>query len=378
MPARFRPLFLLTPLLLWVAADALVPDVGFARDAMRVAVKVAGLRWPLWGMLPVLSVLLIAVRGGMGSGASNQRLAAAWLGVSNVLTWIAPPTLLLLALRTLSLWGPTGALLPWLGLTWSPHASVALALVPFLGSRDRSAAIRQRTAVLLFAMFLVLYGGYTLYACQMTMIHGDEAQYLRVTQSLLHDGDIDLANNLDGDVTEFHVMDVGAHRAPRAPQGKVYSKHPMGLSVLLVPAYKLGLQLWSNPRLGAALAMAACAAAVTALLYLWLCHVGVVHSVALWVSLGCATTTPLLLFSTQIYPELPAVLATLILLLRLDPKLLRPRPHGPPHVDGDPRPGVGAKSPWEFGALSLLACLLPFLHPRYAPLTVLLATGLLW
>ena len=115
------------------------------------------------------------------------------------------------------------------------------------------------------------------------------------------------------------------------------------------------------------------------MLYLWSCHVGVVHSVALWVSLGCATTTPLLLFSTQIYPEFPAVLATLIVLLRLDPKLLRPNapdPHAPGPLPGESHPDVGAKSPREFGALSLLAGLLPFLHPRDAPLTVLLATGL--
>ena len=40
------------------------------------------------------------------------------------------------------------------------------------------------------------------------MIHGDEGQYLRVTQSLLHDGDMDLANNLDTQQTnEFHVID---------------------------------------------------------------------------------------------------------------------------------------------------------------------------
>ena len=134
----------------------------------------------------------------------------------------------------MSLWGPVGAVLPWLGLAWSPHASVALALTPFLGGRDRPAAIRQRTAAILFVVFLAVFGAYTLYICQMVMIHGDEAQYLRVTQSLLHDGDIDLTNNLSGDVTEFHVMDVGVDRAPGSPDGKIYSMHPVGLSLLLV------------------------------------------------------------------------------------------------------------------------------------------------
>jgi len=332
MPASWRRPLHLAPLLLWLAADAVVPDMGFARDSMRLAVDVAGWHWPGWGWLPAVTVLLIAGRGALG--AERLRMQAAWSGVINVLAWIALPTILLLALRAMSLWGPVGAVLPWLGLAWSPHASVALALTPFLGGRDRPAAIRQRTGV---------------------------------TQSLLHDGDIDLTNNLSGDVTEFHVMDVGVHRAPGSPDGKIYSKHPVGLSLLLVPAYEVGLQLWENPRLGAALALAACAAAIVALLFLWLCHVGFPSAVSMWVTLACATTTPLLLFSTQIYPELPTVLVTLVVLLRLDSRWLR---------SGSGT--AGAQSPLELGALSLLVGLLPFLHPRYAPLAGLLGLGLVW
>ena len=367
LPTQLRRPLLLSPLLLWLATDALVPDLGFARDSMHVAVDIGGARWPLWAWLPVMAVLLIGVRGALGAAPGSQRLDAAWAGISNVTTWIALPAALLLALRTVSLWNPSGILFPWLGLVWSPHASVALALAPFLGNRDRSAAIRRRTAAVLFALLSALLGAYALYVCQMVMIHGDEAQYLRVTQSLLRDGDIDLANNLKGDATEFHVMDVGAHRAPGSPPGKVYSKHPAGLSVLLLPAYQLGLDLWDNPRLGAALAMSVCAAAIASLLYLWLCHTGASHSVSLWVTLGCVTTTPLFLFSTQIYPELPTVLVSLIVLLRLDPRWLRPK-----------ATAGGAGSPWEFAPLALLVGVLPFLHPRYAPLTALLGLGLLW
>ena len=52
-----RSSLLLAPLLLWVAADAVVPDLGFARDSVRLAVDVAGWRWPVWGWLPAVSVL---------------------------------------------------------------------------------------------------------------------------------------------------------------------------------------------------------------------------------------------------------------------------------------------------------------------------------
>ena len=371
-PARWQFPLLMLPLILWIAADALAVDLGFSRQSMQLGIDLDGSQWPLWASLPLLSLAAIGLRGGLTGGVGGGprgRLTAAIEGIRKVLLWISAPILVLLLLRLLSLWGPMGVVFPWLGLTWSPHCNVALALVPFLGSRERSRAIQRRTAAALFVAFLLLFGAYTLYICQMVMIHGDEAQYLRVTQSLINDGDIDLSNNLDGDSTEFHVINVGVDRAPGSPEGKLYSKHPVGMSVLLTPAYQLGLRLWDNPRLGAALHVAAITAAIVALLYLWLCHLGFAHSLALWITLACATTTPVLLFSTQIYPELPAVLISLVVLLRLNTDVLRSRDQ----IPGPP----GASSAGELGALTLLAGTLPFLHPRYAPLAFLLGLGLL-
>jgi hypothetical protein len=354
----------------WLAVDALQPDLGFARDELRLAVDLAGVDWPGGAWLVLLSVLLAAARGALGS--RPDPLTGGRDAAHRVLSWLAPVLLALTGLRLLSLWNPAGVAFPWLGMTWAPHCHLALALVPFLGKRDRSPATRRRTAAALLALWLLVYGGYTIYVCQMTMLHGDEAQYLRVTQSLLRDGDMDLANNLDGDATEFHVLNVGVDKAPAAPPGRVYSIHPVGLSVLMMPPYELGLSLWDHARLGAALAIAVCAAFVVALLYLWLCHVGIAHSLALWVTLACATTTPLFLFSTQIYPELPAVLIALVVLLRLDPRLWLPGP-------GDATEGSrGARHPAELFLLALAAGLTPFLHPRYAPLGLLLGAGLLW
>lgn len=367
-----QPLLLVLPMFAWIGTDVLEVDIGFARNAMRVAVDVQAAGWPTWALLPLLTLAVVALRGGLSPGGWPQRMAAAWLGIRNVLTWIRLPLLALIILRLLSLWNPAGIVLPWIGLAWAPHASVALALTPLLSNRQRSSTGRRRTAVGLLTMFLMLYGGYTLYICQMVMIHGDEAQYLRVTQSLLQDGDMDLANNLDGDITDFHVMDVGVDRAPGTPGDKVYSLHPVGLSVGLMPAYEFGRSLWSNPRLGAALAIAACAAATVALLYLWLCHLGFAHGISFWVVLACASSTPLLLFSTQVYPELPTVFVTLLVLLRLDPRLLRPL------SEQAGEQTEGARSAWEFAGLALMAGTLPFLHPRYAPLAGLLGAGLLW
>ncbi|MFP6593256.1 MAG: hypothetical protein VCE12_22355 [Candidatus Latescibacterota bacterium] len=102
VPASWRRPLHLATLLLWLAADAVVPNMGFARDSMRLAVDVAGWHWPGWGWLPAVTVLLIAGRGALG--AERLRMQAAWSGVINVLAWIALPTILLLALRTKSLW----------------------------------------------------------------------------------------------------------------------------------------------------------------------------------------------------------------------------------------------------------------------------------
>ena len=125
---------------------------------------------------------------------------------------------------------------PFLTILWSPHALWALALV-YLGYIHLPSifgAKAPRTAYIasaLLAVCLPMYVLYALYFCQVTMLHSDEGQYLRVTQSLLHDGDMDLANNLSAEqVREFHVIDFPLVKTPAAPEGKVHSTHPIGLS----------------------------------------------------------------------------------------------------------------------------------------------------
>ena len=54
-------------MLVWVAADIILPDLGFSRDAMQVAVDIGGARLPRWGLLPLICVLLIAARAGLGA-----------------------------------------------------------------------------------------------------------------------------------------------------------------------------------------------------------------------------------------------------------------------------------------------------------------------
>lgn len=211
-------------------------------------------------------------------------------------TGLARLVLCLVSLRLLSLWNPVGIALPWIGLLWSPHVDWAVGLTALTcllpwGHRPGSPRLDRLVAFGLFSVLMV-YGGYAIYHCQMTMLHGDEGHYLLVTQSLFHDGDVDLADDLERATTdEFHTIPFGPHVAPSSPTGKVISIHPVGLSALLVPAYGAGLALWNNPRLACALFMALLAAACVAIGYLWLRRLAFTRWSA-FVCAGAAASTP--------------------------------------------------------------------------------------
>ena len=236
----------------------------------------------------------------------------------------------LCAVRLVTLWHPLTTLIPALTLLWTPHATWAIALGALgyvhgpIDNIDDEQPLRAEpphpktdTAIgtALFLVCFIAYSIYALYFCQVTMLHGDEGQYLRVTQSLLHDGDMDLANNLDIEQTnEFHVREFAVHKAPASPEGKIHSVHPIGLSIVLLPAYWAGLELWQNPRLGAALFMSLLSSLCIPLLYAWLRRLGVCLYIALITALITAGTSPFFFFSNQLFPEVPALFISLITL----------------------------------------------------------------
>ena len=259
---------------------------------------------------------------------------------------------------------PLVHIFPFLTILWSPHALWALALV-YLGYVHLPSifgAKAPRTAYIagaLLAVCLPLYVHYALYFCQVTMLHSDEGAYLRVTQSLVHDGDMDLANNLGIEhVREFHVVDFPLHNTPAAPEGKVHSTHPIGLSIALVPAYRLGLDAWENPRLATALFIALLASICVPLLFVYLTRLGAEPWAALAATGVMATTGPYFYYSNQIYPELPAITIVLVVLLALVHWQI---PGGKYHC-------LVRWEPLILGLLTLVLCCLPLLHPRYGPL----------
>ncbi|HVZ79590.1 MAG TPA: hypothetical protein VHE12_02170 [bacterium] len=161
---------------------------------------------------------------------------------------------------------------------------------------------------------LFLFLGATLWTASVCDLSGDEPHYLLMAYSLAHDGDLDLANNYaNHDYEKFY------HRGVLEPQGlehviegRRYSHHPLGPALLVLPGFVLA------GRLGAALTMALLAALALFLSLRVLEESGAkgwpVHATGI---IGLFSS-PLLLFSGLVFPEIPtAVLVALGMLLFL-------------------------------------------------------------
>ena len=357
-----------TALSAWFVLQGLQVIVAAAGEELRLVVRTTGWRpeWPFgpW-IIGVLALLTAWLR---------QRFSAGSLYLQERLQRVTLFAVGLMVLTIAALVDPLTYIFPFLTLLWSPYALWALSLVflAYVHWPTASAASAPRCdlaiAGILLAVCLPAYLFYTLYFCQITMIHGDEGQYLRVTQSLLHDGDMDLANNLDAEQTnEFHVIGFAVHKAPASPEGKVHSVHPIGLSIALLPAYAWGLEHWANPRLASALFMAMLAALCVPLTFVWLSRLGAERWAALLAVAIMASTGPFFYFTNQLFPEIPALLIGLIALVSLSHWQI---------PDGGYRPW-GA---WEVPALAVLTLLLsclPFFHARYAPIGLFCGAGVL-
>ncbi|MEZ5290006.1 MAG: hypothetical protein R2745_02905 [Vicinamibacterales bacterium] len=177
---------------------------------------------------------------------------------------------------------------------------------------------------------------------------GDEPHYLVIAQSLLKDGDLKIENNHQRrDYAEYFARDLDPHYLTRGSDGEIYSVHPVGMPVLIAPAFALGgydLVVW------AFVAMAAAAAAAA---WRWVAVTTAApgHATLAWAAV--AFSAPFLVNAFTIYPEIPAALAvTLAATLAL-------------------RPAPDAR-PWHDVALGLLAGALPWLSTKYAPMSAAL------
>ncbi len=173
---------------------------------------------------------------------------------------------------------------------------------------------------------------------------GDEPHYLLMTDSLLADGDLDLANQFaQRTYRSFFAGTLQSHTSPATPPGTMYQVHTPGLPLLLAPGFA-----WRGYE-GARLLMALVAALTAVLVHRLVSQATGSSGLALCAWAAAAWVAPLPLYAVAVYPEAPAALATAVFLLA---------------GRRDPGPGLVA-------AAALAAAWLPWLHPKFLPLALL-------
>ena len=183
---------------------------------------------------------------------------------------------------------------------------------------------------------------------------GDEPYYLLLTHSLAYDLDTDLANNYaQGDSLRFTDRRLEPQPGdPVGDNGELYSRHNLLLPLLLAPFYRLG-------GLAGVLFVMTAAAAALAWTTLRLAHAYYPDRprAALAAYALVAFTAPLLLYSYQVWIEVPAALLAATAVERI---------HAATRRNGSRQRAVLA-------TIAILLILLPLLKLRFIALAVPLA-----
>lgn len=149
-----------------------------------------------------------------------------------------------------------------------------------------------------FAVSLLIYGAITPWTYVACFPTADEPHYLLLSHSLVFDHDFDLANNYArGDYRRFYPAMIDHHTVANA-RGQELPVHDVGISVLLVPGYAMAGRLGAMFELnifGAFLALGIFALGM---------KLEATPRAALTAWALFAFTSPLAIYSSQIYPEI--------------------------------------------------------------------------
>ena len=195
-------------------------------------------------------------------------------------------------------------------------------------------------------------------------VTGDEPFYLMTAYSILHDGDIDEANNFaERDWLHFYPSfplpanwqgwPISPNLPPHAShtfRTGLYSKHGLGIPALILVPFALG------GRVGVVLLYNLMAAGVAANIYL-LARTVAARSRALIVTAILTGSVPLVTYAFLIFPEMPAALMLMYALRRL----LAP-----------------TNTRWQWLLVGACMGYLPWLHARFALVVVGLAVLFIW
>ena len=129
----------------------------------------------------------------------------------------------------------------------------------------------------------------------------DEPHYLMIAESLLHDGNIELANEYArGAQSAFYPAATIDPHTVVLPDGRMYSQHTAGLPLLVLPGYALA------GRWGVLLILAAVAACLPGLLTRVAAGAGAALEPSSMTALLVAVSAPLVFASTLVFTEVSA------------------------------------------------------------------------
>jgi hypothetical protein len=332
------------------------PSVGAAATALVLTASAAAsafLAWkaplaaddPFRGTLVLLPLILGALHEihRWGARLGGRRLSppatAAELGALAILVLLA------LARPHLALARSAEALAAGFLLVLACRvARQARALRPLLGRR-----LPKRPSSLFFFLPLAVYLAILPWSAGHRQPDGDEPFYLLITHSLAYDFDADLTDNYARQDWRYFMDRPIAPQPgdPVGPHGEQYSRHNELLPLALAPAYRLG------GKMGALATMAAFTALLAWLTLRLARHYVPEHpgeALAAWAL--AAFLPPLLLYSYQVWVEVPAAILTAVALDRL--------------LSLDGKRGWGRK---EWLGLGVPVLLLPLLKLRFILLT---------
>jgi hypothetical protein len=193
-------------------------------------------------------------------------------------------------------------------------------LVQYAHANANGQASRNFVRVWVFATSLLVYAGITPWVGLIAGPNGDEPAYLLLTHSLFVDHDINVENNYArSDFKSFFPPDLPGseagypfaarkhdtliaigeqHHTILTPRGEELLWHDIGMPLLLVPGYALG------GRLGVMLELNLITSLMAVGLYEITLELGATTgaSVATWALF--AFTSPLLVYSSQVFPEI--------------------------------------------------------------------------
>ena len=180
-------------------------------------------------------------------------------------------------------------------------AHLVVGLRPSLGWR-----LPNRPPLVFFWLPLVVYLAIQPWSSAHRQPDGDEPYYLLLAHSLAYELDVDLADNYAEDWQRFMQRAISPQPGdPVGENGEQYSRHGFILPLLLAPAYRLA------GRSGAMAMMAVLTAALAWMLLRLAARTEPDRPGAALLAYGLfAFSPPLLLYSYQIWVEVPAALLT--------------------------------------------------------------------